>query len=63
MRTLVALLVLSTASLVGAQVWVAPPGIRRPRYPGTVQNPYFVYDYRFPIAQFNTPLTPRRARP
>ncbi len=56
MRTLVAALVLATASLVGAQVWVAPrqgPGGRDA--PGTLQNPYIVYDHGFPTMQLNTP--------
>jgi hypothetical protein len=41
MRMLVAALVLSTASLVGAQVWVAPrQGFGGRDAPGTLQNPY-----------------------
>ena len=45
-RTLVAALVLSTSSLVGAQVWVAPSqGTGGRDAPGTLQNPYIVYDH------------------
>jgi hypothetical protein len=60
MRTL---LVLSTASLAGAQVWVTPrQGTGGRDAPGTLGNPYILHGHRFAIAQFNTPLTPRRAR-
>ena len=56
MRTLVAALVLSTASLVGAQVWVAPRrGFGGRDVPGTLGNPYIVYENGFPTAQLNTP--------
>ena len=56
MRTLVAALVLSTSSLVGAQVWVAPSqGTGGRDAPGTLRNPYIVYDHGFPTAQLNTP--------
>jgi len=56
MRTLVAALVLSMASLVGAQVWVAPrQGFGGRDVPGTLQNPYIVYDHGFPTTQLNTP--------
>ena len=46
MRTLVVALVLAIVSLAGAQVWVAPrQGVGGSDVPGTLQNPYIVYDY------------------
>jgi len=56
MRTLVVALVLAIVSLAGAQVWVAPrQGVGGRDVPGTLQNPYIVYDHGFPTAQLNTP--------
>jgi hypothetical protein len=55
-RTIIAALVLSTASLAGAQVWIAPrQGSCGRDVPGTHQNPYIVHDHGLPTAQFNTP--------
>jgi hypothetical protein len=56
MKKLIAALVLSTASLAGAQVWVMPrQGFGGRDAPGTLQNPYIVYENGFPTAQLNTP--------
>jgi len=56
MRTLVLALVLSTASLAGAQAWIAPSqGFGGRAVPGTAANPYIVYENGFPTAQLNTP--------
>jgi len=56
MRTLVAALVLAIASLAGAQARVAPrQGFGGRDAPGTLQNPYIVYDHGVPTAQLNTP--------
>lgn len=49
-------LVLSTASLAGAQTWIAPSqGFGGRAVPGTAANPYVVYENGFPTAQLNTP--------
>src|SRR4029450_5472973 len=54
MKTLLtpALFVALTAS-AGAQIQVLPQG--GAAAPGTLRNPYVVYDRGFPVAQFNTP--------
>jgi hypothetical protein len=53
MKMLLALLLLSAPALAGAQTWVLPQG--GTAAPGTLRNPYVVYENGFPVAQFNTP--------
>jgi hypothetical protein len=63
MRTLVAALVLSTASRRRrAGVGGAAPGFGGRDVPGTLQNPYIVYDHGFPTVQLNTPQMANRPR-
>jgi hypothetical protein len=54
MKTLMLTLLLALPPLATAQIWVQPlaPGGAAP---GTLRNPYVVYDRGMPTAQFNTP--------
>jgi hypothetical protein len=52
-RALVAAVVLAAPALAAAQIWVQPQG--GAAAPGTLRNPYVVYDRGFPVGQFNTP--------
>jgi hypothetical protein len=51
--SLVALLLLGLPALAAAQTSVLPQG--GAAAPGTLRNPYVVYDRGFPVGQFNTP--------
>jgi hypothetical protein len=50
---LLALLLLGAPALVAAQISVQPQG--GAAAPGTLRNPYVVYDRGVPVMQFNTP--------
>jgi hypothetical protein len=54
MKTLCTLALVATLTAsAGAQIWVQPQG--GAAAPGTLRNPYVVYDRGFPVYQFNTP--------
>jgi hypothetical protein len=54
MKTLCTLALVATLTAsAGAQIWVQPQG--GTAAPGTLRNPYVVYDRGVPVGQFNTP--------